>query len=252
MAIVALALIPPLFALRWGPFVALVAGFAAAALYLVFAQLAFNNDRIVAVIPPLAAVVTSMVATPSLVHGDRPAWLDRLLDVVSPSRGGNTRTRRLRALLLLIAAFGAVAIPLFLEVTGALKRVDLATIDTRYSIRGDQEPPPGVVLVAFDDVTFDAAQACSGRSRGATTPRSSTTLKAAGARTIAYDVQFTEPSGEQTEEDIKNDNALSEPCGTPATSCSPRRRSAPAGPRGCSGAARRSRPAAGRPPARAI
>ena len=111
VAIVVLALIPPLFALRWGPFVALFAGFVAAALYLVFAQLAFNNDRIVAIIPPLAAVVTSMVATASLVHGDRPAWLDRFLDFVSPSRGGNTRTRRLRALLLLIAAFGAVGDP---------------------------------------------------------------------------------------------------------------------------------------------
>ena len=84
VAIVVLALIPPLFALRWGPFVALFAGFVAAALYLVFAQLAFNNDRIVVVIPPLAAVVTSMVATASLVHGDRPAWLDRLPGLRQP------------------------------------------------------------------------------------------------------------------------------------------------------------------------
>ena len=206
VAIVVLALIPPLFALRWGPFVALVAGFVAALAYLVFAQLAFNSDRVVAVIPPLAAVVASMIATPSLVHGDRPAWLDRLLDIVSP-RGGSTRTRRLRALLLLLAAFGAVTIPLFLEVTGALKRVDLATIDARYSIRGDQEPPPGVVLVAFDDVTFDQLNVQWPLPRRYHA-KVIDELKAAGARTIAYDVQFTEPSGEQTEEDIKNDNAL--------------------------------------------
>ncbi|MDA0172230.1 adenylate/guanylate cyclase domain-containing protein [Solirubrobacter taibaiensis] len=208
VAIVALALIPPLFALRWGPFVALVAGFVAAALYLVFAQFAFNGDRIIAIIPPLAAVVTSMIATASLVHGDRPAWLDRFLDFVSPSRGGNTRTRRLRALLLLIAAFAAVAIPLFLEVSGALKRVDLATIDTRYSIRGDQEPPPDVVLVGFDDITFEQLNEQWPFPRGFHA-KAITALKAAGARSIAYDVQFTEPSGE-TEEDIKNDNALIE------------------------------------------
>ena len=128
-------------------------------LYLVFAQLAFNNGRIVVVVPPLAAVITSMVATASLVARGPPGLAGPLPGLSSALRAAATpRTRRLRALLLLIAAFGAVAIPLFLEVTGALKRVDLSTIDARYSVRGDQEPPPDVVLVAFDDVTFDAAQ----------------------------------------------------------------------------------------------
>jgi adenylate cyclase len=208
VAIVALALVAPLVALRTGPFVAFIAGLVAVALFFVVAQVAFNDGRIVAVVPPLAAALTSMAATACLVRGERPVWLDRFLDFVSPARGGNSRTRRLRALLLLSAAFGAVAIPLFLELTGALKRVDLATIDARFSIRGDQEPPPDVVLVAFDDVTFEQLDQQWPFPRGLHA-EAITALKAAGARAIAYDVQFTEPSGD-TDDDIENDNALYE------------------------------------------
>ncbi len=64
-----------------------------------------------------------------------------------------------------------------------------------------------MVLVAFDDVTFDQLDVQWPVPRRYHAKVISE-LKAAGARAIAYDVQFTEPSGEQTEEDIKNDNAL--------------------------------------------
>lgn len=98
--------------------------------------------------------------------------------------------RPLRALLvgLLASAFaGAVT------ATGALERIESGTVDARFDVRGSQGPPEDVVVVGIGTRTFDAV--------GTQWPfprrfhaRVIENLLAAGARTVAYDVQFSEPS----------------------------------------------------------
>jgi adenylate cyclase len=75
------------------------------------------------------------------------------------------------------------------------------TIDARFSIRGTEDPKPDVVVVAIDDVTFGELNKRWPFPRsyhGQVVDR----LTKAGAKVIAYDVQFTEPTS------IKEDNAL--------------------------------------------
>ncbi|MDA0180463.1 adenylate/guanylate cyclase domain-containing protein [Solirubrobacter phytolaccae] len=200
LAIVLLAVAAPLTAARWGPFFGVVAGLLALALYAVVAQIAFNRGDVLLLVPPGAAGITAMAATAALVQGTRPVWVDRFLDRVSPSRGGNRRTHRLRALLLLSAAFLTVTIPLLMEATGVLKRLELSTVDTRFSVRGTTGPPPDVVLVGFDDVTFNDLQEQWPLDRKHHA-EAITQLKQAGAKVIAYDVQFTEPSDNEESDD---------------------------------------------------
>ena len=71
--------------------------------------------------------------------------------------------------------------------------MERSTINDRFGIRGAVHAPPGVVVVAIDDKTF------SDLRQQWPFPRNLHAevidrLRADGARVIAYDVQFTEPS----------------------------------------------------------
>ena len=113
-------------------------------------------------------------------------------------RFGGARPRVLAALAALAAGFALVA-----YATDALEQPELDTIDSRFSIRGEREEPTEVAVVAIDDVTFDELdlQWPFPRSvHGRVIDR----LRRAGARVIAYDVQFTEPTTP------REDNALIE------------------------------------------
>ncbi|MGD9694510.1 MAG: CHASE2 domain-containing protein [Thermoleophilia bacterium] len=101
--------------------------------------------------------------------------------------------RRLR--VVLIAAVGALAIAagLILHGAGALRGPEDLTLDARFSIRGDREASPRVSVVGIDDETI--------RRVGAGWPlprdlhaRVIRRLAADGARVIAYDIQFSEPT----------------------------------------------------------
>jgi adenylate cyclase len=84
---------------------------------------------------------------------------------------------------------------------GVFKRQELNTVDTRFSIRGSEQPSSKVAVVAIDDATFSdlGLQWPFARSlHGRVIER----LHRAGARAIAYDVQFTEPTT------ARQDNAL--------------------------------------------
>ena len=98
---------------------------------------------------------------------------------------------RPRLLLLGAAAAVAVALPLLAYSAGLLRSLEGSTVDRRFQIRGDQGAPRDIVLVLIDDVTFNELklQWPFPRSLHA---RVIDRLKAAGARTIAYDIQFTE------------------------------------------------------------
>jgi adenylate cyclase len=76
--------------------------------------------------------------------------------------------------------------------TDALRELELDTIDVRFSVRGEQSPPPDVVGIYVDDVTFDEMPDEAWPFRRGLHGRVIERLREAGARVIAYDVQFTE------------------------------------------------------------
>jgi len=105
----------------------------------------------------------------------------------------NRRARRVRAMLLLGAALLCAGVGIALYSTDALRRADLGSIDMRFDRRGANPTPDRVVIVAIDDPTINA--------RGYTWPirrrrhgQLIRTLDRAGAKVIAYDVQFTTES----------------------------------------------------------
>jgi adenylate cyclase len=90
------------------------------------------------------------------------------------------------ALVAAVLTLGVAALA-----TGAAHRLELQTVDLRFEVRGERAAPPDVVVVAVDDRTFSdlRLQWPFPRSvHAAMVDR----LRAAGARVIAYDVQFTE------------------------------------------------------------
>ena len=100
------------------------------------------------------------------------------------------RYRRLRVLLVVVAALVAASVGVALQLTGVLKSVELATVDLRFELRGTQPSPGDVVVVEIDQGSLDQL--------GATWPlvrslhaRAIDRLVSAGARTIVFDVVFS-------------------------------------------------------------
>ncbi len=124
-----------------------------------------------------------------------------------------TLWRRRRAALLLGVALLAAGFGILARDTHLLRRVEHVTLDTRYQIRGtDRQRAGGVVLVNIDDTTFNYFR---NRDMQAQWPfprrydaRVIDELHRAGARVIAFDVQFTEPT------DTADDDALIEAIGS--------------------------------------
>jgi adenylate cyclase len=117
-------------------------------------------------------------------------------------------TRRLRISLLLAVALAAAGAALAVVEGGVLRRAELAAVDLRFSIRGEQPRPDDLLVVAVDDVTFSDLNERwpFDRHRFA---KVIDRLADGGARLIVYDIQFTEPQGDSPD-DIDADNALIE------------------------------------------
>src|SRR4051794_36925844 len=110
------------------------------------------------------------------------------------------RARRLRWAALLAVAVVAVGGGGIALETGPLPGTQRWSPDARFDVRGPQGTPNDVVLVEIDDRTFRLQHRWPfPRSLHARLIRR---LTAAGARAIAYDVQFTEPTTP------REDNAL--------------------------------------------
>jgi adenylate cyclase len=79
------------------------------------------------------------------------------------------------------------------QAVDVLEDSELDTVDARFAVRGDLEPPPDIAIVGIDEQSFTelGQQWPFPRSLHA---EAITRLKGDGARVIAYDVQFTEPS----------------------------------------------------------
>ena len=203
LVVLALAAVPPLVALRFGQLVALGAAIVALALFLGGAQLAFNAGDVITVTPAIVALAVSVVGCWMVAVPVGHPRVNRFLDRLSPG-GGNRRTRRLRTVLLLGAALFCAAGSVGLMGLHALRRLDLTSVDMRFDVRGAQPEPGGAAVVGIDDHTLNAAGNVFPFSRRLHA-RVIRNLSKAGAAVIAYDVQFTQPSG-----DDGADNALIE------------------------------------------
>jgi CHASE2 domain-containing sensor protein len=107
-----------------------------------------------------------------------------------------------KTLAVAVAAFVAMTGGLAAYLADAWPRLENDTIDMRFSARGASKTP-GMVIVAIDDKTFSELRRqwpFPRRLHAAVIDR----LAADGARAIAYDVQFTEPT------DKRDDLALYE------------------------------------------
>jgi adenylate cyclase len=100
---------------------------------------------------------------------------------------------RTYALLLAAIAVCSAGIALLLYATGLMHDTELASVDTRFEIRGDEEPRDDIVLVLIDDTTahelpvrFPFPRSLHGRVIDA--------VDRDGAKTIAYDVEFLQPT----------------------------------------------------------
>jgi CHASE2 domain-containing sensor protein len=107
------------------------------------------------------------------------------------------RSRRLGALAIALASIVA-AMGLYLWSPEPLRRLELATVDARYSLRGTGTPDPGVVMIAVDDATLRALTP-DGRPP---LPRAAHALllrrlQAVGPSVVAVDVEFVDPKTEQ-------------------------------------------------------
>ena len=70
---------------------------------------------------------------------------------------------------------------------------ELSSIDRRFAIRGEQTPPKNIVVVKIDDTTFSDLDKRWPFTRKVHA-QAIKNLKAAGAKVIAYDIQFSEPT----------------------------------------------------------
>ena len=86
---------------------------------------------------------------------------------------------------------------------GLVHGLELGSVDTRFSVRGDQEPPPELAIVGIDDDTFSELKLQWPFPRRLHAKVIDQLVKD-GAKAIAFDVQFTEAT------DPRDDNALVE------------------------------------------
>jgi adenylate cyclase len=121
-------------------------------------------------------------------------------------RGRQRRTALLIAVALLAGGVGVLA-----YATHLLRRTEQQSIDARFSIRGASRPPQAFVLVQIDNATLQDMTAAHLHSEFPFPRRYDATvverLRAAGARAIALDLEFTH------ETDPADDNALIEAIG---------------------------------------
>ena len=97
-----------------------------------------------------------------------------------------------RAALTIAVGLLAAGIALAVGATGVLDELELKSVDERFQLRGNESPPRDVVVVGIGDTTLRKvhAQVLPRSLHG----RAIDTLLRAGARVVAYDVEFTDPS----------------------------------------------------------
>ncbi len=116
---------------------------------------------------------------------------------------GRTRSsQRLRAALFLGVGLATTGLVLVAYGTDIFKGLEASSIDTRFTVRGTQPAPKDVVVVAIDAKTFRDLQEQWPFARGTYHGKVIRNLHAAGAKVIAYDIQFTEPSTPKQDDEL--------------------------------------------------
>jgi adenylate cyclase len=111
------------------------------------------------------------------------------------------RRHRLRLTLFIGAFLAAASVMLGLYAVDALKSLELRSVDTRFSVRGTQDQPKDVAVVAIDTKTFNKLKVQWPFPRRFHA-QVLNELRKDGAKAVAFDVQFTERT------DARDDNAL--------------------------------------------
>ncbi|HEY3192540.1 MAG TPA: CHASE2 domain-containing protein, partial [Solirubrobacterales bacterium] len=100
---------------------------------------------------------------------------------------------RTYAFLLIAVAVASAGIALLLYATGLFEDTERSSVDSRFSIRGDQKPRDDIVLVLIDDTTsrelpvrFPFPRSLHAQVINA--------INRDGAKAIAYDVEFLQPT----------------------------------------------------------
>ena len=123
------------------------------------------------------------------------------MDSSSNGRQPHRSLRRLRLIIFTVVAASLTGLVIAAYAGGVMDGAELDTIDQRFNIRGSNGAPDDVVVVGIDDVSFgelDQQWPFPRRLHG----QAIDALRKAGAKTIAYDIQFSEPSNPA------DDNAL--------------------------------------------
>ncbi|HZI91797.1 MAG TPA: CHASE2 domain-containing protein, partial [Thermoleophilaceae bacterium] len=106
---------------------------------------------------------------------------------------------RLRVLLFAVVAVLGAGLGVLGYATNSLRSLELNTVDTRFSIRGDEKPRDDLVVVGVDERTFQVL----GDERWPFThdehAKVVDRLRRDGAKVIALDIQFSEPSNTNKE-----------------------------------------------------
>ena len=103
--------------------------------------------------------------------------------------------------LLAAVAIASAGIALLLYATGLFHDTELASVDTRFSIRGDEKPRDDIVLVLIDDTTSRELPVRFPFPRSLHA-RVVNTISQEDPKAIAYDVEFLQPTKQ------KQDTAL--------------------------------------------
>ncbi len=113
---------------------------------------------------------------------------------------GRAAWRRRKIAMLVAVAFLAAGLGVLAYADHLLRRTELQTIDARFSIRGTEQAPSNIVLVQIDNATLQELAQHHERSQfpfpRAYDARVIDKLRAAGAKVIAVDLQFTQPTDE--------------------------------------------------------
>jgi adenylate cyclase len=119
--------------------------------------------------------------------------------------------RRLRLGLLATTLLFATGVSLLITTGAVGERAELASVDARFPLRGEQDAPDNLLVVAVDDVTFSDLPKDLGRwpFDRRVFAQALTNVSKGKPKAIVYDVQFTEPQG-TTDDDYEADNALIE------------------------------------------
>ncbi len=117
---------------------------------------------------------------------------------------GRAGWRRRKAALLIGVAVLAAGVGVLAYTTNLLRRTEQQSIDARFSIRGSEQPPAGIVLVQIDNTTLHELAEKHLRSEfpfpRAYDARVIDRVREDGARAIAVDIQFTQQTDQADDE----------------------------------------------------